>query len=346
MNAVSWPTQLRASPELFPIDLQPATDAVALVQLSRIDYEKASFLDTRLERRPVALPPFAELEAAAAGAPVACDYIFHTGHVGSTLLSRLLGTHPRVFSLREPLALRTFAQAAADQTPWPPAELSRRMAVFMALYSRTWTTGQRSLVKATSMVGEIAGPLLTLDPAAQALLMTVSAETYLATILGGPNSRIELKAAAPGRLARLTRRLGAPVARLDDLSEGEVAAMSWACEASALAACARAHPARCAWIDFDRFLDDPGGGLAAALTSLHGAADPAEVERLATSAYFDRYSKAPEYAYGPTVRRQTLEAARQAFGPEIRKGLAWLEAARQDGPLGAALDLVETMHVA
>lgn len=155
---MSWSTHLRDSPELFPIDLQPATDTAALLQLSRVDYEKASFLDTRLDRRPVALPPFAELEAAAHGLPVACDYIFHIGHVGSTLLSRLLGTHPRVFSLREPLALRTFAQAHADPAPWTNAELARRMAVFLALYSRPWTADQRALVKATSLVGEIAGP--------------------------------------------------------------------------------------------------------------------------------------------------------------------------------------------
>jgi len=343
---MSWSTHLRDSPELFPIDLQPATDTAALLQLSRVDYEKASFLDTRLDRRPVALPPFAELEAAAHGLPVACDYIFHIGHVGSTLLSRLLGTHPRVFSLREPLALRTFAQAHADPAPWTNAELARRMAVFLALYSRPWTADQRALVKATSLVGEIAGPLLGLAPASRALMMTVAPETYLATILAGPNSRVELRMAAPARLARLARRIGEPVGRLEDLSEGELAAMSWACEASALAAAAAEHPTRCAWIDFDRFLADPRAGLAAALAHLHGAADPADVERLAGSAYFERYSKAPEYGYGPSVRRQALQAARHEFGAEIRKGLAWLETARRRPALASALDRLGTAHVA
>jgi hypothetical protein len=341
MTAVSWPSHLRASPELFPIDLHPPSDAVALIPLSRIDYEKASFLDTRLERRPAFTPAFAEVAQAAEGLPVACDYIFHIGHVGSTLLSRLLGTDPRVFSLREPLALRTLAQGDT----WPAAERDRRLAVLLALYSRTWLPAQRTLIKATSLVSEIAGPLLALAPASRALMMTVRPETYLATILGGPNSRAELAVAAPARLARLDRRLGQET-RLGELSEGELAAMSWACEMAALAAAAATHPRRAAWIDFDAFLADPRAGLARALTALHGEAPPDAVERLATSAYFERYSKQPEYAFGPDVRRQVLAAARQDFAGEIARGLAWLDRTATQPPVAAALQIAEAAHVA
>jgi hypothetical protein len=323
---VDWPARLRASPELFPIDLQAATDEAQLLQLTRIDYEKASFLDGRLAAPQALTPRFGELAEAARGLPIACDYIFHIGHVGSTLLSRLLGTHPRVFSLREPLALRTFAQAQATGEPWSDAERGRRLAVFAALYSRTWTADQRSLVKATSLVSGLAGELMALEPGARALCMTAPPETYLATILGGPNSRVELAAAAPARLARLNGRLGAAW-RIEMLSPGEQAAMSWACEMTALDAATSRASGRMTWIDFDRFLADPAAGLAAALRALHGAADPGEVERLAGSAYFQRYSKAPEYRYGPQVRREVLAAARAESGAEIRRGTDWLEAA-------------------
>jgi len=37
-------------------------------------------------------------------------FIFHAGHVGSTLLSRLLDEAEGVLSLREPLPLRTIAE--------------------------------------------------------------------------------------------------------------------------------------------------------------------------------------------------------------------------------------------
>jgi hypothetical protein len=341
MTAVSWPSHLRASPELFPIDLHPPSDAVALIPLSRVDYEKASFLDTRLDRRPALTPAFADLAQAAEGLPVACDYIFHVGHVGSTLLSRLLGTDPRVFSLREPLALRTLAQGDA----WSEAERDRRLAVFLALYSRTWLAPQRALIKATSLVSEVAAVLLGLAPGARALMMTVRPETYLATILGGPNSRAELAAAAPARLARLDRRLGRRT-RLEELSEGELAAMSWACEMTALAAAEAAHPGRAAWIDFDAFLADPRAGLTRALTALHGQAPPDAVERLAASAYFQRYSKQPEYPFGPEVRRDVLAAARQEFAGEIARGLAWLDMAAAQPPVAEALAIAQAAHVA
>lgn len=343
MTSPSWQARLRASPELFPLDLDPASDTVAVVELARVDYERASFLDGRLDRPAVLRPAFADLAEAATGLPVACDYIFHVGHVGSTLMSRLLGFHPQVFSLREPQALRTFVQAEILDGPWPADERTRRLAVFAALYSRPFVAGERSLIKATSIVSELAGRLLDLSAGARGLMMTVRPATYIATILGGPNSRIELAAAAPARLARLARRLGEPPARPEDLSPGELAAMSWTCEMSALAAAARAHPDRIAWVDFDRFLEDPRRGLAEALSFLHGAVADGAVERLVQSGFLERYSKAPSYAYGPEVRREVLAAAQAQAGEEIRRGLAWLDRAAAHPAVADALRTMEEM---
>ncbi|WP_374571497.1 hypothetical protein [Phenylobacterium sp.] len=346
MTATSLATRLRASPELFPLDLEIG-EAAALIELNPVDYERASFLDARMQRPTVARLPYPELAAAAEGLPVACDYIFHVGHVGSTLMSRVLGTHPAVFSLREPQVLRTLAQAEALGA-WTPQLLDARLNVFLALLSRTWTPARRATIKATSLVSELAGRLLDQQPGARALMMTAAPAVYLATILGGPNSRQELALAAPGRLARLNRRLGGPRWRLEALSEGELAAMSWACEMSALGAAAGRNGERCAWIDFDRFLADPRAGLSRALTALHGRADPAQVEAMARSPYFERYSKAPEYGYSPALRREVLAAAERDHGGEIRRGLAWLEAAaRTETPLAEILSTAEALsHVA
>ena len=342
MASTGWQARLRASPELFPLAIDPVTDRVELRMLPPVEYEKASFLDARLTVPPVLVVPFAELAAAARGLPVACDWIFHVGHVGSTLLSRLLGTHPSVFSLREPAALRTFAQAELEGSPWTRAELFARLDVFLGLYSRTWGAEQRALVKATSLVGELADDLLARAAGARALMMTVRPEVYLATILGGPNSRVELRMAAPARLARLRRRLGERGWALDRLSEGELAAMSWACEMAALTAAATRHPGRAAWIDFDAFLADPRTGLGAALAALGRTAAPGEVERMAGSAYLQRYSKAPEYAYGPQVRDEVLATARREHGDEIRRGLRWIEAAAAAAPaLAPVLEVAE-----
>src|SRR5580700_6897749 len=107
---------LRASPDLYPLAYDEGQDAVGFVRLSRARYEAASLLDQR-----IAAPgdeggwaPFGVVRAAAGPLVGESDFIFHIGHVGSTLLARLLGLSPRIFSLREPGALRTFAQLAFE----------------------------------------------------------------------------------------------------------------------------------------------------------------------------------------------------------------------------------------
>ena len=92
------------SSELFPLALDASTDQVTLVRLAEAGYLQASFLDERLlgnaaiSRRIVAWSYLAEAAASLPAENV--GYIFHIGHAGSTLISRLLGQHPRVFALR------------------------------------------------------------------------------------------------------------------------------------------------------------------------------------------------------------------------------------------------------
>ncbi|MDB5419841.1 MAG: hypothetical protein JWP50_3260 [Phenylobacterium sp.] len=331
MPLTDWQTRLAASPELFPLAIDPAIDRVRLVRMAPVDYEKASFLDERLTAPGVAEPAFAEVEAAMARAPVACDYIFHLGHVGSTLLSRLLGVHPAVFSLREPQPLRTFAAAEAAGGPWSDAELDRRLRVFQALFSRTWAPPQRALVKATSLVSGLAPRLMAQNPAGRALLMTLAPEAYLAAIFSGANLG-DVRQAAALRLARLNRRVGAEAWRLDQLSPGELVAMSWASDRAVFADLARRMPERVLVVDFEAFLAAPAESLTAALAHLHGRRDPEAAARLAASPYLQRYSKAPEYGYGADLRRQVLAEARRTAAEEIRRGLAWLEGAARDWP--------------
>jgi hypothetical protein len=327
MASTGWHGRLLSGPELFPLTIDPLRDTVEFRSLPQVDYERASFLDLRLTAPVVLNAPYSEVAATAQALPIACDFIFHVGHVGSTLLSRVLGTHPAVFSLREPQALRVFAHAELEGRTWDAAALDGRLSTFLRLYSRIWAPPQRALIKATSLVGELAPRLLGMAPGSRAILLTVGPDSYLATILAGPNSRVELRTAAPGRLARLARRLGRAVSAAEQLSDGELAAASWACETAALEAAARAFPDRVLRIDFDAFLAEPARGLERALHLLHGRADPAEVARLAASPYFGRYSKAPEYAFGAEARTAVLDMARREFGAEIRRGLAWLEAA-------------------
>src|SRR4249919_2284653 len=143
-------------PEFLPFKLDLVARRVLLVRLTPAQRHDAAFLDER------ALPARADggwvpLDAllTQAPAPAACaDAIFHIGHCGSTLLSRLLDSWTEVQGLREPLPLRTLAEA------WPlldlpesrlsPTEAPRLLQALWSRWSQPLAPHRRNVVKATS----------------------------------------------------------------------------------------------------------------------------------------------------------------------------------------------------
>ncbi len=266
-----------------------------------------------------------------------CHFIFHIGHVGSTLLSRLLGEDSRLFALREPAILRTLARLKTDPELQPrrfdDAEFADRQTLFLKLWSRTFEAGQTALIKATSFASELAPRLLAGPSEPKALLLFVSPETCMATILAAANAREEAKTLTEGRLKRLHRRIGREVWRLGALSEGEALAASWAAEMSALAEAHRAAGARAMLLDFDHFLADPQEQLSLVFRHFGRKTTPKKVGAILEGPLMQRYSKAPEHAYSPELRRELLDEARKTHAAEIAKGLAWLERAADEVPV-------------
>ncbi len=326
---------LGRSPELFPYVLDVGKDTLSLIRLTQSDYQKASFLDARiLTPRTIGRTlPWRQVAVSLEAAKLAqtCNFIFHIGHVGSTLLSRLLGAHRRVFALREPQILRLFAQIRSEPETqarvWSESDFDQRLDGCLKLLSRTFDGDQIALVKATSFVSELAAAMLAGPSLPKALMMFVSPESYLAAILGGPNSRQEAKTLTPSRLRRLNRRVDRDAWRLASLSEGEAIALGWACEMSALAEAARVAGERALRIDFERFLDDPKTHLAAAFRHLDIDASERELREILQGPELQRYSKEPEHAYDTTLRNAVLNEARATHTGEIARGLAWLEKA-------------------
>jgi hypothetical protein len=348
MDAIA--EELGGSPELFPYMLDLPRDRVLFLRLKRSDYELASFLDARLLTPQISSHalPWPQVTGAidAANLTERCGFIFHIGHVGSTLLSRLIGAHSSAFSLREPVILRTFARlsGAPEVQPqtWRDDGFGTRLTGCLKLLSRTFETQQLAIIKATSFVSEIAADLLSRASIPKAVMMYVPPESYIATILGGPNSRQEARMLAPSRLLRLHRRIGAEAWPLGSLSEGEVLALSWACEMSALAQAAKSGGQRVLGVDFERFLVDPATILSSVLRHFGIEGRPQEVRAILDGPDMRRYSKSPEHAYDAALRRDVLNEARAAHGAEIKRGLAWLDhAAEEFPPVRDAMMLVE-----
>lgn len=342
MNALQ--ASLARSPEQFPFSLDPRSDLVSFLRLSRSDFDAASFLDARILTRQTQLQsvPWQQVAAAIQSANLVerCSFIFHIGHVGSTLISRLLGAHPGVLSLREPLLLRTLAQENSDpaaESFWSEADFNTRLTGALKLFSRTFQQRQIPIIKATSFVSELSLKLMARAAAPKALMMFVSPERYLATMLGGPNSRKEAGMLAPSRLRRLHRRIGTEAWQGTVLSEGENLALAWACEMSALAQAAGEADERALWLNFDQFLADPSQ-LLRIFHHFDINAHLAEVTGLLSGPDMRRYSKAPEFAYDVALRCEVLDAARALHAEEIERGLDWLkQAARRFEPVRQAM---------
>lgn len=320
MAASSENLDLSSTPTWYP--LRVAGAGVSLIRLSERDYATASFLDERLLEWHASTGTLSIDRVAAAGSklPARAYYLFHIGHVGSTLISRLIGEHTALFCLREPALLRT--QTTPLSSPGGPKLPLRPL---LALLARTWRREQRAVIKATSIVNEIAARILAETEAPRALLICASPLAYLRGILGGPNSRIEARALAADRLRRLALQFPETHSRAPPRSEGEWIASSWLCEMSTLEDLSRRYPTSTHWLDFDAFLREPASGLAAILGAFGVAFEAAEVESLVSGPIMRQYSKAPQHSYDAALRRAVLETADWEHGAEIRQGMQWLE---------------------
>ena len=307
---------LAASPALFPLNIDPTGNLVQLVNLAEADYESASFLDGRLLGSGMrhAVVPWSELENAAVGLPRRCNFIFHISHAGSTLLSRLLGSHESCFSLREPGILRLLGQGAYLD----------RLDTFQGLWSRTFHPEQTALIKATSFVSEIAVTLLSATPNSKALLMYVPPETFLPALLDGAMS--DITSQSESRLQRLQLKGLLNGLELSNLSIGECVAMSWLSEMASLAEAAKKFPGRTTWMDFDQFLNQPEFHL---LNAFAHFGVHTEVASLISGSMMQRYAKKPEVIYDASFRTKLLAKSQQKFSVEISRGLAWLELEEQ-----------------
>ena len=337
---------LPSSPDAYPQAADFARGLVLVIRMNERAYRAASFLDDRIlgpgtEGAWIATPAAAQAAREATGLKP-LHFIFHSGHVGSTLLSRLLDETGTVLGLREPLPLRTLADAAdvlgRPESLLGGAQFEGLLDTFLRLWSRGYAATRAVVVKATSSAGRLAPRLLAASPASRAAYMNVGAETYLATLLGGPNSIADLRGHGPGRMRRLLAGRSLPVAPLHALSPGELAALGWLVESLAQSAALEAGGARTLALDFDAFLADVPGQLARVLAHFGLPHDDAMLRALAGNAVLARYSKAPELPFPPGERAQRLAESRREHGAEIAKGRAWLDGlARADAGIAVVV---------
>lgn len=305
--------------------LDPGAGMVRFVAMDRESYRAASFLDDRLLQQPIdaQIIPWAEVEAAVAGElRTDARWIFHIGHVGSTLVSRLLGEIDGVLSVREPRLLRDLAVSSLEVRDHYVGPVPKLM-------SRTFAVEETACVKATSFASEVAADLVPVGE--RALFMYARPRNYVASILAGENSLKELKQLADFRGRRLASR---GIVFSSARNDADLAAGAWACEMTALEAGAEKMPDRhIQWADFDAMLTKMPAALQSVAAFFGFAVGIDRVASIAGGQLMQRYSKALEYEYSPSLRGELITDADRWHGREIDAALAMLRGAAEMSPL-------------
>jgi hypothetical protein len=243
-------------------------------------------------------------------------------------VSRLLDASGVVLPLREPLPLRTLAEAG-DTLGQPESLLSESQFLqLLDTFGRLWSRGYAGtrcvVLKATSATARIAPMLLQRQPESRAIFLNVRAEPYLATLLAGANSAADLRGHAAERMRRLRRFIATPVAPLHALTPGELAAMSWLAESLTRRATLAQFGDRLLAVDFDELLTDVPRGMQRIAAHLRLPGDADWLRHIASDPALTRYSKAPDHPYSPALRAEILQQARAEQRSEIANGLRWL----------------------
>ncbi len=333
--------QLAGDPNTLIHQIDAAHNRAAVVAFTADQIRNAAFLDQRAltPQTQGALFPWADVADVAArieeNAPA---MIFHIGHCGSTLISKLIEAAGGPRGLREPLPLRTFAMMEANLSEglslWPRDDLNARLKLFL----KTCAKDKNSAVKATSICNNLIGPALE-SSVEKVLFVYMPAETYLAAMLGGENAALDIYGSVELRMRRLRALCGDTIDDLAHLSLGETAALCWACEtATTAAAMSSDNGDRILPANFDSFLETPAQHLPTFLHHFDVSANDAVVENALNGPLMTQYSKAPEHQFSPSFRKDLLAQYRRERADEIKKGMDWLESrGGTHTPIAAAL---------
>lgn len=331
------------SPGLFLRDVDPVGGRAVFTPMDEASYRASAFLDNRIVRagdRDLVsdLDDLIDLARTAGAGRRLIHYLFHVGHCGSTLISRVLGERSCYLALREPPLLMGLSRSlrGLDRPGFP---FSRRRweelkDLSLLMLAKSWHSDQVPLVKPTSHAGNLIPTLMKHTGRERAVCLYVDLESYLATMLR-PHTRRETRLFARDfRVREFSALVPEASGVSDDFSDVELAAMSWLLHARDLAE-ALDDPeigGRCLTVHFDDFLGDPADMTARICKFLGSPLSASEWDRIAAEGWLSRSAKTPGEAYGLEDRRRELASVRSKHREEIDQGMSWAAAACRSAP--------------
>ncbi|HWP95006.1 MAG TPA: hypothetical protein VNL72_04665 [Gammaproteobacteria bacterium] len=332
-QARRWLTAFSDDPLVHLHELDLVHRRALLVRLTEHAIRNAGFLDGRaLEPTTEGawLPLTAVREICLAFTmPRTPYFIFHSGHCGSTLLSRLLAALPGALPKREPLTLLALA-IHRRELDTPIARLSAAdwdvmfTAVLRAL-GRPISPNERTIIKPTSVCANLVEAAFDLLPDTKAILLTLDLETHLAIMLRDEATRESVREFAAAWLTDLHGLSGRRDLVLHELSDAQLAALSWVVPNLWFMRAKQRHTSRILRLNFDELLRDPTTTLATCAAFLDLPAEDERIADIVQGPLMSRYAKSPDRAYDVTMRQKELSIARRNFAGEIDAGRRWVD---------------------
>jgi len=321
-----------ADPAYLLSDIDCEQGIVIFMKASAAEIRHSSFLDQRIKAGDktfyhVALADFMA-RPLAPQADYGTRYIFHTSHVGSTLVAKLLGIPAGMGVLREPFVLRKLS-VLCHELDQPEARLShqdfeRMLANSLALLSRRRPSEDRLLIKCTSYANTLAAPLFRQVPEARGIALYLPLRAFITTIFNSQAGWLDIRQQAQSRLQRLHRLLDETPFTLHRLQPGELVAMSWVCEMLTLHRVSLNVADHLEFVNFELFLHDITASVREVAAHLKLDFTDQNIEAIASSKEVSTYSKG-EHAYNAGIRAQQLEDTYQRNAALINDGLLWLD---------------------
>ncbi len=327
--------ELFQSPRLYPAVVNLRRGKVQFRVLTEANYHESSFLDNRLVSDDSAemvmdLDDLLALRERVAPCGRAAHFIFHIGHCGSTLLSRLVGETAGFFSVREPPALMLLA-TCHRYLGYPGLDMSRDrwwqiFELVQTLLTRTYCDTDTALIKPTSHSNNIMRELLDRSAESRAVLLYVGLDAYLATVLR-EHRRPETQAFLEQRLHDFKRMVHADGLDAEGLTSAQKAALIWLVHMAEFQDILQdeAYLQRVRLVDFDRYLRRPSQSLASIIEFLGKDPDRELIRRITGGGVARAYAKSVEPRDGSYDRDGMLAASRDRYGEEIEQGLRWAD---------------------
>ena len=323
---------MEADPEWLPFRYDWQRSLLGFAWIPRVAHSQLTFLADDYVRPldpPSGAASIADVRSASSSLDCAPHYIFHSAFACSTLIARALDAPGASMALNEPQVINHLAVAALQK------RLSEEdMGTVVRLLGRPFASGEAVIVKPSNEANFLAHPLMGVDEKSRAIFLYAPLPRFLASVAKkGMWGRIWSRRVFATLRAQANVALGLSEAELFQLSDLQVAALTWLLHNAQGAALIAAFPDRVRTLDSDTFLanrartlDAVGAHFGIALDGEEIAAGPA----FATHSKEIGRSVDPEAPLEPRIPMPTIDE-------EIEMVSSWAQS--MAGHLGIAFEL-------